>query len=100
MLDAGDDWAVIESTSHGLAQQRVGEVAYDVGVLTNVTSEHLEFHGTREAYVAAKRGLFARLARGPSNPDKGIGKHAVINADDPEADGFIAEARAGVGARS
>ena len=93
MLDAGDDWAVIESTSHGLAQRRVGEVAYDVGVLTNVTSEHLEFHGTREAYVAAKRGLFARLARGPSNPDKGIGKHAVINRDDPEAEGFIAEAR-------
>ena len=93
MLAAGDDWAVIESTSHGLAQQRVGEVAYDVAVLTNVTSEHLEFHGTREAYVAAKRGLFGRLATGPANPDKGVGKHAVINADDPEAHGFAAEAR-------
>jgi UDP-N-acetylmuramoyl-L-alanyl-D-glutamate--2,6-diaminopimelate ligase len=94
MLEAGDDWAIVESTSHGLAQRRVAEVAYDVAVLTNVTSEHLEFHRTREAYVAAKRGLFARLARGPSNPDKGIGKHAVVNRDDPEADGFIAEARA------
>ena len=93
MLAAGDDWAVVESTSHGLAQQRVGEVAYDVGVLTNVTSEHLEFHGTREAYVAAKRGLFARLATSPANPDKGFGKHAVVNADDPEAGSFVAEAR-------
>jgi UDP-N-acetylmuramoyl-L-alanyl-D-glutamate--2,6-diaminopimelate ligase len=65
-----------------------------VAVLTNVTSEHLEFHGTREAYVAAKRGLFRRLATGPSNPEKGVGKHAVVNADDPEAVGFIAEARA------
>jgi UDP-N-acetylmuramoyl-L-alanyl-D-glutamate--2,6-diaminopimelate ligase len=93
MLEAGDDWAVVESTSHGLAQQRVGEVAYDVAVLTNVTSEHLEFHGTREAYVAAKRGLFERLAVGPANPDKGMGKHAVVNADDPEAASFIDTAR-------
>jgi UDP-N-acetylmuramoyl-L-alanyl-D-glutamate--2,6-diaminopimelate ligase len=93
MRAAGDEWAVVETTSHGLAMQRVAEIAYDVGVLTNVTSEHLELHGTREAYVAAKRGLFARLAVGPSNPDKGHGKGAVINADDPEAPGFIDEAR-------
>ena len=62
MLAAGDRWAVVESTSHGLAQQRVGGVAYDVAVLTNVTSEHLEFHGTLEAYREAKQSLFARLA--------------------------------------
>jgi UDP-N-acetylmuramoyl-L-alanyl-D-glutamate--2,6-diaminopimelate ligase len=98
MLAAGDDWAVVESTSHGLAQQRVAELAYDVGVLTNVTSEHLELHGTREAYVAAKRRLFTLLATSPANPDKGFGKHAVVNADDPEAGGFVEEARrAGAG---
>ncbi len=50
---------------------------------TNVTHEHLEFHGTPEAYRAAKRRLFERLAVGPANPDKGFGKHAVVNLDDP-----------------
>jgi UDP-N-acetylmuramoyl-L-alanyl-D-glutamate--2,6-diaminopimelate ligase len=85
MLAAGDTWAVVESTSHGLAQQRVGGIAYDVAVLTNVTSEHLEFHGTLEAYREAKQSLFARLARSEENPEKGWGKHAIVNADDPQS---------------
>jgi UDP-N-acetylmuramoyl-L-alanyl-D-glutamate--2,6-diaminopimelate ligase len=98
MRDAGDRWAVVESTSHGLAQHRVGAVAYDVAVLTNVTSEHLEFHGTLEAYRAAKRRLFEWLAPGITNPEKGFGKHAVINLDDPVATDFAAAARdAGAG---
>ncbi len=92
MVDTGDRWAVVESTSHGLAQERVGEVAYDVAVHTNVTHEHLEFHRTPEAYRAAKRRLFERLALGPSNPDKGHGKHAVVNLDDPHADLFVSAA--------
>ena len=86
MLAGGDEWAVVESSSHGLAQHRVGGVAYDVAVLTNVTSEHLEFHGTLDAYRAAKRSLFARLALSDENPEKGWGKHAVLNADDPEGE--------------
>lgn len=98
MVDAGDRFAVIETTSHGLALERVAEVAYDVAVLTNITHEHLDLHGTYEAYVAAKRSLFERLAVGPGNPDKGWGKSAVINAQDAEADSFIVAARK-VGAR-
>ncbi len=98
MLAAGDRWAVVESSSHGLAQGRVGGVAYDVAVLTNVTSEHLEFHGTLEAYRAAKRSLFARLAVSDENPEKGWGKHAVVNADDPEGEKAAVVATA-VGAR-
>jgi UDP-N-acetylmuramoyl-L-alanyl-D-glutamate--2,6-diaminopimelate ligase len=86
MRAAGDDWAVVESTSHGLAQQRVAGIAYDVAVLTNITSEHLEFHGSLEAYREAKRGLFARLARSDENPEKGHGKHAVVNDDDDQAE--------------
>ena len=93
MRAAGDRWAVVESTSHGLAQDRVGEIAYDVAVLTNITSEHLEFHGTLDAYRAAKRRLFEWLATGPANPDKGFGKHAVLNLDDPAAASFAAAAR-------
>ncbi len=92
MVEAGDRWAVVESTSHGLAQERVGEVAYDVAVHTNVTHEHLEFHRTPEAYRAAKRLLFERLAVGPSNPEKGHGKHAVVNLDDPHAGLFVSAA--------
>jgi UDP-N-acetylmuramoyl-L-alanyl-D-glutamate--2,6-diaminopimelate ligase len=99
MLEGGDRWAVVESTSHGLAQQRVSGVAYDVAVLTNVTSEHLEFHGTIEAYRAAKRSLFDRLAESEENPDKGWGKHAIINADDAEGEAATAVAVA-AGARA
>ncbi len=98
MVAAGDRWAVVESSSHGLAQARVGDVAYDVAVLTNVTSEHLEFHGSLEAYRAAKRSLFARLAVSEHNPDKGWGKHAVVNADDAEGEAAAAAAAA-AGAR-
>jgi UDP-N-acetylmuramoyl-L-alanyl-D-glutamate--2,6-diaminopimelate ligase len=97
MVDAGDRWAVVETTSHGLAQERVSEVAYDVAVHTNVTHEHLEFHHTPDAYRAAKRRLFERLAVGPANPDKGHGKHAVVNLDDPFA-GIFVDAAAEAGA--
>jgi len=92
MVEAGDRFAVVESTSHGLAQERVGEVAYDVAVFTNVTHEHLEFHGSAAAYRAAKRRLFERLAIGPANPEKGIGKHAVVNCDDPWAAEYLGAA--------
>ena len=93
MADGGDRFAVVEATSHGLAQDRVAEVAWDVAVHTNVTHEHLEFHRTPEAYRAAKRRLFERLATGPANPDKGLGKHAVVNRDDPWAPIFLDAAR-------
>lgn len=98
MLDAGDHFAVVESTSHGLAQERVGEVAYDVALLTNLTHEHLEFHRTPEAYRAAKRRLFERLAVSEANPEKGFGKWAVLNLDDAVAGEFGAAAEA-AGAR-
>ncbi len=98
MRDAGDRYAIVESTSHGLAQQRVGEVAYDVAVLTNLSHEHLEFHRTFEAYKAAKRSLFERLAVSVANLDKGIGKWAIVNRDDDAGAEFAAAAES-VGAR-
>jgi len=61
MVDAGDRVAVIETTSHGLALDRVASVAYDVAILTNLTHEHLELHGSWEAYRDAKLLLFDRL---------------------------------------
>jgi UDP-N-acetylmuramoyl-L-alanyl-D-glutamate--2,6-diaminopimelate ligase len=94
MLDEGDRFAVVETTSHGLALERVAEIAYDIAVFTNLTHEHLDLHGTYEAYVAAKRSLFERLAVGPSNPQKQWPKGAVVNAQDERGPDMAAAARA------
>ncbi|MGK2850743.1 MAG: UDP-N-acetylmuramoyl-L-alanyl-D-glutamate--2,6-diaminopimelate ligase [Candidatus Limnocylindrales bacterium] len=85
MVEAGDDTVVIETTSHGLAMDRVADVDYDVAVLTNLTHEHLELHGTWEAYRDAKLSLFARL--------HGPGTTGIINLDDPSAGVFIGVTR-------
>jgi UDP-N-acetylmuramoyl-L-alanyl-D-glutamate--2,6-diaminopimelate ligase len=98
---AGDPVAVVETTSHGLALGRIDGVRYDVAILTNVTHEHLDFHGTWEAYRDAKRSLFARLAVGPSNPAKpvpGWPRTGILNADDPSA-ALFAETTRAAGAR-
>ncbi len=89
MVDAGCTAAVLESSSHGLALHRLDHCEYDVAVLTNVTHEHLEFHGTVEAYRLAKARLFEMLAEaekvgpeGQRRPGRGIG---VVNLDSPHA---------------
>jgi len=98
MADGGDQVAIVETTSHGLALERVAGIAYDVAVFTNLTHEHLELHGSFEAYRAAKLSLFERLAsRGPAKTGAGVAlgwpRLAVINRDDPSADLFAAVAR-------
>lgn len=90
MVAAGLTHAVIEATSHGLAQGRVGGVDFDIAVLTNITHEHLDFHGTWEAYRDAKASLFQMAATSRRKP--GVPKAAVINADDPSAEVFHARA--------
>ncbi len=98
MLDTGDQLAVVETTSHGLALERVAQIAYDIAVFTNLTHEHLDLHGTYEAYVSAKRSLFDRLAVSPDNPQKAWPKGAVINAQD-ERGAEMAAAAGAAGAR-
>ncbi len=97
MVDAGDDSAVIETTSHALALERVGSVAYDIAIMTNLTHEHLELHGTFEAYRSAKLRLFERLGeRGPKSMPAGRAAPqptAIVNLDDPSAGAFIGAAR-------
>lgn len=94
MVLAGDAAAVVETTSHGLALDRVAGTAYDAAIITNVTHEHLEFHGTWEAYRAAKLRLFERLAgRRPDTKPLEWPRLGVVNADDPSADLFAAVAR-------
>ena len=56
MVRAGNRAAIVETTSHGLALDRVGGIAYDIAIFTNLTHEHLELHGTFEAYREAKLG--------------------------------------------
>jgi UDP-N-acetylmuramoyl-L-alanyl-D-glutamate--2,6-diaminopimelate ligase len=88
MVDAGLTHCILESTSHGLAQQRVGAIDFDVAVVTNITHEHLDYHGDYAHYLAAKALLFERLNDPPwawptDNPLKQeIQKTAVLNHDD------------------
>lgn len=88
MAAAGLTHCVLEMTSHGLAQGRLNGVDVDVAVMTNVTHEHLDYHGTFEGYRAAKGRLFEMLARSQRKP--GQPKVSVVNADDPSADFFAA----------
>ena len=61
MLDNGVTHAIVEATSHGLVLERVHGCAFDVGVVTNITHEHLDFHKTLDAYRRAKARLFEML---------------------------------------
>jgi UDP-N-acetylmuramoyl-L-alanyl-D-glutamate--2,6-diaminopimelate ligase len=80
MVESGATHAVLEVTSHGLAQHRVAGCDFDVAAVTNVTHEHLDFHGSLEAYQQAKARLFAGLRA--SFRKSGVPKVAVLNRDD------------------
>jgi UDP-N-acetylmuramoyl-L-alanyl-D-glutamate--2,6-diaminopimelate ligase len=79
MAGAGVTHAVVESTSHGLALRKLDHCCYDVAVVTNVTEDHLDFHGTRAAYLAAKGRLFELAGACTAKPGP---RFAVLNADD------------------
>ncbi|HEC35048.1 MAG TPA: UDP-N-acetylmuramoyl-L-alanyl-D-glutamate--2,6-diaminopimelate ligase, partial [Anaerolineae bacterium] len=80
MVETGATHAVLEVTSHGLAQQRVAGCDFDVAAVTNITSEHLDFHGTLTAYRQAKASLFKGLTTSFRKP--GVPKVTVLNRDD------------------
>ncbi len=80
MRDAGCDYVVMEVSSHSLAQHRVDGLHFDVGVFTNLTQDHLDFHGTMEHYLAAKAKLFT------------MSDVSVINYDDAAAEKLITSA--------
>lgn len=60
MVKEGMEYAVLEVTSHALEQERFGDINFDVGVLTNLTHDHLELHGSIEEYMKAKGKLFEK----------------------------------------
>lgn len=84
MRRMGTNWLVLETTSHALAQHRVFGIPYTMAVLTNVTHEHLDYHGTAENYRLAKRKLFELVVANQQGTHTG-----VINAEDPNANLFI-----------
>ena len=78
---AGVEWAVLESSSHALAQHRNWGPPFEIAVMTNVTNDHLDYHGTFERYLQAKTRLFKMAAKHGR-------RFGVVNADDPNADKF------------
>lgn len=93
MRDAGVSSAAMEVASHALALGRTEGCAFDVGVFTNLTQDHLDFHGSMDAYRDAKARLFTHYA----DAARAAGKTftAVLNADDPAGQHFAHVTRAG-----
>ena len=87
MRDMGAWGATMEVSSHSLVLHRVAACEFDVAVFTNLTQDHLDFHGTMERYAEAKVRLFQDLGRDRVKP--GVAA-AVLNADDPWAE-FMAQ---------
>lgn len=83
MRDNRVDCAVMEVSSHALAQGRVEGIAFDLGIFTNLTRDHLDYHKTAEAYADAKKKLFA------------ASRASLLNIDDPAAE-EMAWASAGI----
>lgn len=84
MILQGCKAAVMEVTSHALEQGRVDHIDYDVGVFTNLTVDHLDYHQTMDNYCSAKQKLFTSLGK-PTirEKKKSFPKIAVVNADSP-----------------
>lgn len=80
----GAEWVVVETSSHALAQHRVWGIPYEIAVMTNVTGDHLDYHGTFEHYRDSKRKLFAIANKNK----RGFG---VVNAEDDTAEAFLSD---------
>ena len=85
MVDAGCTTCSMEVSSHALSQHRVAGLHFDVGVFTNLTQDHLDFHGDFQHYLETKRSLFTSLAAGAT---------AVYNSDDPSGAAMVSDIHA------
>ena len=88
MVEAGLTHVVLETTSHGWAQYRVDACEFDIGVVTNITHEHMDEHGSYENYRAAKARLFSSLEITSEKP-QGNPRLGVINRDDLKSFDFL-----------
>ncbi len=84
-VELGATEAVMEMSSHALEQERTWGIPVDVAIFTNLTQDHLDYHGTMERYLAAKARLFAGVGTPPP-------RVAVINADDAAGEEIAARA--------
>lgn len=89
MVAAHCRYAVVETSSEGIAQHRHRGINYDLAVFTNLSPEHIEAHGSFEKYKDAKLELFRQLAAS-RRKDFFPRKIAVVNGDDPAAEDFLA----------
>jgi UDP-N-acetylmuramoyl-L-alanyl-D-glutamate--2,6-diaminopimelate ligase len=89
LVDAGAEAVVMEVSSHALEQRRVDGCRFDVGLFTNLTRDHLDYHLTMEAYLESKQRLFSALLA--SDPVKPL-RRAAVNGDDPNGDAIAAAA--------
>ena len=83
MVDAGCTHAVMEVSSHALAQHRTAGILFDAAVFTNLTQDHLDYHGTMEAYCDAKARLFRQCRAAAVNGDSAWAERVLSGADCP-----------------
>ncbi len=85
MLDAGDEAVSMEVSSHALKLHRADAIHFDVAIFTNLTQDHLDFHGTMDDYFASKRRLFSDSAPAASviNVDDSYGRQLAAELADP-----------------
>lgn len=83
MVESGCRSAVMEVTSHALDQGRVENIDFDAVIFTNLTQDHLDYHGTMEEYCRTKSRLFTDTNPHSHAPRKQTPKVAIVNADDP-----------------
>jgi UDP-N-acetylmuramoyl-L-alanyl-D-glutamate--2,6-diaminopimelate ligase len=95
MVLAGSTHCILETTSHGLAQHRVSAIEFDIAVVTNITHEHLDYHGSYEGYFDAKAMLFESLDPEQMKPG-GVRKTAILNRDDRSYEGLQKRVKARV----
>ena len=87
MVDAGCQYAFMECSSHAIAQKRIGGLKFAVGIFTNLTRDHLDYHKTFENYRDAKKAFFDMLPKS---------SYAIINADDKNGSVMVQNTKATV----
>lgn len=85
MVDAGCKYAFMEVSSHSVVQHRIAGLNFAGGVFTNITHDHLDYHGTFDAYIKAKKGFFDQLPHG---------SFALVNKDDAHASVMVQNTKA------
>ena len=96
MVDAGDEAAVVESTSHGLQLERVGAINFASAIYTTFSPDHLDFHANLDEYRAVKAKLVARTVGSAASRARQLPRVVVVHASDPAVQPF-AEAAAAAG---